>query len=199
MVKIPTDTKYFVKVYEGVFDPKFCKSVIKEIEKNVDWQEHDWNTGYNNNTGEDFPNIKKDDNELSIGNYDNKKTQDIMDRLWFVLEDYYKTVLKDFYWSSSWLGYSTIRYNKYDVNKEMKLHCDHIHTLFTGNRRGIPTLTILGTLNDNYEGGNLYLIDEEVPMKTGSVVIFPSNFMYPHMVKPVTKGTRYSYVSWVWG
>jgi hypothetical protein len=198
MVKIPTDTKYFVKVYEGVFQSNFCKKVIKEIDKNVDWQEHDWNEGYSASTGENLVN-KKGTNELSIGNYKSKKTSEIMDRLWFVLDDYYKTVLANFSWCNSWNGYSDIRYNKYDLNQEMKLHCDHILTLFTGIRRGIPTLTILGTLNDNYEGGNLYIIDEEVLMKTGSVVIFPSNFMYPHMVKPVTKGTRYSYVSWVWG
>jgi len=28
------------------------------------------------------------------------------------------------------------------------------------------------------------------------MLIWPSNFMYPHLVKPVTKGIRYSVVSW---
>jgi predicted 2-oxoglutarate/Fe(II)-dependent dioxygenase YbiX len=198
MVSIPTDTKYFVKIYEGVFDSKFCKSVVKEVDKNVAWQEHDWNQGYNDTTGANLPNIKGS-NELSIGTYDNKKTQEIMNRLWLVLDDYYKTVLNNFTWATRWHGYSKVRYNKYEVNQEMKLHCDHIYTLFTGSPRGIPTLTILGTLNDNYEGGDLYIIDEKVIMKTGSVVIFPSNFMYPHCVTPITKGKRFSYVSWVWG
>ena len=58
MVKIPTDTKYFVKVYEGVFESNFCKNVIKEIDKNVDWQEHDWNEGYSASTGENLVNKK---------------------------------------------------------------------------------------------------------------------------------------------
>jgi predicted 2-oxoglutarate/Fe(II)-dependent dioxygenase YbiX len=30
----------------------------------------------------------------------------------------------------------------------------------------------------------------------GSLIIWPSNFLYPHCVKPVTKGTRYSIVAW---
>ena len=31
----------------------------------------------------------------------------------------------------------------------------------------------------------------------GSIVFFPSNFMYPHTIKPITKGQRYSIVSWL--
>ena len=40
--------------------------------------------------------------------------------------------------------------------------------------------------------------DYEIEFKQGDVVIFPSLFLYPHKVEPVTKGTRYSYISWVW-
>jgi len=59
-------------------------------------------------------------------------------------------------------------------------------------------LSIIGVLNDDYEGGELMFHDKEYETKTGDVVIFPSNFLYPHMVNPVTKGTRYSFVSWVY-
>ncbi len=34
-------------------------------------------------------------------------------------------------------------------------------------------------------------------LKTGDMIIFPSNFLYPHQVMPVTKGERYSIVSWL--
>jgi predicted 2-oxoglutarate/Fe(II)-dependent dioxygenase YbiX len=54
-------------------------------------------------------------------------------------------------------------------------------------------------LNDDYEGGELVFWESEtIKLKAGSIMIFPSNFMYPHKVMPVTKGTRYSYVSWAW-
>jgi predicted 2-oxoglutarate/Fe(II)-dependent dioxygenase YbiX len=40
--------------------------------------------------------------------------------------------------------------------------------------------------------------DEEIKFKTGDLLIFPSNFLYPHRVEPVTKGVRYSFISWTW-
>jgi predicted 2-oxoglutarate/Fe(II)-dependent dioxygenase YbiX len=81
----------------------------------------------------------------------------------------------------------------------MKLHCDHIHSLFDGERKGVPVLTILGVLNDDYEGGDLVLWEDTyMRPKKGSVLVFPSNFLYPHKVDTITKGTRYSFVSWAW-
>ncbi len=102
-------------------------------------------------------------------------------------------------WYSSWNGYTQLRYNRYNTDTQMKLHCDHIHSMFDGDRKGVPTLSILGSLNDDYEGGELVFWEqEEIQLKAGQIMIFPSNFMYPHKVIEVTKGTRYSFVSWVW-
>ena len=36
-----------------------------------------------------------------------------------------------------------------------------------------------------------------IKLGKGSIVFFPSNFMYPHGIQPITKGTRYSIVSWL--
>ena len=81
----------------------------------------------------------------------------------------------------------------------MKEHADTIKSIFDGERRGIPILSIIGALNHNYEGGELVLFqDTEYRLKAGEVLIFPSNFMYPHQVMPVTKGTRFTYTSWVY-
>ena len=38
----------------------------------------------------------------------------------------------------------------------------------------------------------------KIELKKGDLLIFPSNFMYPHRVEPVLSGIRYSYISWVW-
>lgn len=102
-------------------------------------------------------------------------------------------------WFSSWNGYSQVRFNRYGVDTRMKEHCDHIHSMFDGQRKGIPVLSILGSLNDDYKGGDLiFWQNKKIKLKAGSIMIFPSNFMYPHKVVEVTKGTRYSYVSWAW-
>lgn len=101
-------------------------------------------------------------------------------------------------WFTSWHGYSRLRYNRYEPGKEMSLHYDCIHELFDGEVKGVPTLSIIGALNDDYTGGELILCDQPIHLTAGDVLIFPSTFLYPHYVKPVTSGIRYSCVSWVW-
>ena len=78
----------------------------------------------------------------------------------------------------------------------MRKHYDHIRSLFDGERKGIPVLSILGVLNDDYEGGEFLVNDRDFNLKQGDIILFPSCFMYPHEVKEVTKGTRYSFISW---
>ena len=53
-------------------------------------------------------------------------------------------------------------------------------------------------LNDDFEGGEFAFFDRELKYKLdkGDAIMFPSNFMYPHEVMPVTKGTRYSIITW---
>jgi predicted 2-oxoglutarate/Fe(II)-dependent dioxygenase YbiX len=53
-------------------------------------------------------------------------------------------------------------------------------------------------LNDEYEGGEFAFFDREIIIRggKGSIVMFPSNFMFPHEVMPVTSGTRYSIITW---
>jgi predicted 2-oxoglutarate/Fe(II)-dependent dioxygenase YbiX len=64
-------------------------------------------------------------------------------------------------------------------------------------------LSVILNLNDNYEGGDLIFTDQKekevkrLKLEKGSIVFFPSNFMYPHSIEPITKGTRYSIVSWL--
>jgi predicted 2-oxoglutarate/Fe(II)-dependent dioxygenase YbiX len=80
----------------------------------------------------------------------------------------------------------------------MSLHCDHISNLFDGVKKGIPTMSALGLLNNDYEGGEFIMWDRKIEFNAGDLMIFPSNFLYPHKVDPITKGERYSFVSWSW-
>ena len=52
-------------------------------------------------------------------------------------------------------------------------------------------------LNDSYDGGEFVLCGEPLEKKQGSAVVFPSNFMYPHEVKEVTDGKRFSVMTWI--
>ena len=67
-----------------------------------------------------------------------------------------------------------------------------------GFNRKLSSILIL---NNDYEGGELcFEIDgkiEKIKNTPGNIIIWPSNFMFPHAVQPLKKGTRYSIVSWM--
>jgi len=85
---------------------------------------------------------------------------------------------------------------KYTPGDKYEVHVDH-HVNITRH------LSIIINLNDGYEGGDLTFTDQKgkeikrLKLDKGSIVFFPSNFMYPHSIQPITKGTRYSIVAWL--
>jgi len=182
----------YVKTYDNFLDLDFCKTIVQEIESNS-WEKHRFYRAQNQD------HISYED-DLAVSYSDSVNADIINKKIWFALEQY---ILKDFAncrdWFNGWSGYTKVRFNKYDSGTKMALHCDHIHSMFDGNRKGIPTVSILGALNDEYEGGDLlFWGNEKLELKAGQIMLFPSNFMYPHTVTTITKGTRYSYVSWAW-
>ena len=94
------------------------------------------------------------------------------------------------------IHHTDFRVNKYSEGGFMSKHCDNIHHSH-GQKYGFPQVSSLLFLNDNYEGGEFVVADEVYNTKKGSGIIFPSNFMFPHEVKPITKGTRWSIITWI--
>ena len=76
-------------------------------------------------------------------------------------------------------------------------HVDTFHIHSDETRK----LTVLAFLNDDYEGGKFFLNSKgEVfypKQDKGTVLVFPSYMV--HGVEPVTKGVRYSCVTWLVG
>ncbi len=66
--------------------------------------------------------------------------------------------------------------------------------------QGVSTrvLSSVMYLNDDYEGGEIEFINSGVKIKpaAGSIIFFPSNFLYIHEVYPITAGYRYSMPHW---
>jgi len=89
-------------------------------------------------------------------------------------------------------------YLKYDANGHYKTHVD---TFCCPGANETRKLTVLAFLNDDFEGGKLYLENghERIypPQEKGTVLVFPS-FMN-HGVEPVTNGIRRSIVTWLVG
>jgi len=77
----------------------------------------------------------------------------------------------------------------YHFHKDFGLTCSERH------------LSISICLNNEYEGGEfVFKLPSEhyvVPQNVGDAIVFPSNFMFPHQVNKVTKGTRYALIGWV--
>jgi len=190
-MKFKQDLKSYILQLDNFIDKKICQKTLIEM-NNISFEEH---TFYNSKKEYHKPKSGKQELEVSYDNVSTKK--EIMDKLWHAIQKYIEHL--EYPWFSGWKGYSEIRLNKYSENKKMALHADHIYSLFDGNRKGIPVLSVLGLLNDDYKGGEFIMFDNyEIKFKQGDILIFPSNFMFPHKVEPVTKGTRYSFISWVW-
>ncbi len=53
-------------------------------------------------------------------------------------------------------------------------------------------------LNSDFDGGELYFPIQDITIKPepGKLVLFPSNFIYIHQSKEITKGTKYATVAW---
>jgi predicted 2-oxoglutarate/Fe(II)-dependent dioxygenase YbiX len=85
---------------------------------------------------------------------------------------------------------------KYSPGGKYKIHTDH-------GTNSTRHLSIIMNLNDDYQGGDLIFTDQKhkeikrLNLNKGSIVFFPSNFMYPHSIQTITKGTRYSIVAWL--
>lgn len=90
-----------------------------------------------------------------------------------------------------------LRLNRYKVGNELAIHVDNIRSIFDGTKKGVPILSIIVNLNDQYTGGEIVFNREKtISLGTGDILIFPSNFLYAHEIKPILSGTRYSIVAW---
>jgi len=107
----------------------------------------------------------------------------------------YNTMFKNIYN----INLLQVDFLKYDVDGKYEVHSDE------GADSKERLLTAIINLNQDYEGGDFEFYDpknnrdviRKEKLNKGSIMIFPSNFIYPHSVRPITKGKRYSLVCWM--
>ena len=181
---------------ENLLDEETCKKIISFSESQKSWQKHTWYDGKSSKLSTKKDDMEYEEFDVLYLNEDHSEANGI---IYPILIDFCKKYCSIFSFDGSTFvnRIFPIRVNKYDQNTEMKKHYDHIQSLFSPPIKGIPALTILGFLNDDYEGGEFILFDDQkIETKRGDIIIFPSNFMYPHSVNKINKGTRYSFVTW---
>ncbi len=170
---------------------EMCETLIDECNKK-EWQKHAWNN-YAAGTFSSEPT-----KELDVMPCTKEQQQKVTPYLIEALDRYQiKVSVPGEKTEGAFLTkFSPIRFNKYEIGNTMRKHYDHIHSIFDGRMKGIPIVSIVANLNEDYKGGEFVCRDKKINLKTGDILMFPSNFMYPHEVKETTEGTRYSFVSW---
>jgi len=171
---------------------KVCDDLLNQIKKQK-WSKHLWYT----NSDKTLKSLDED----ALILYSLKEEQDIL--LPFVRKSLLEYQMKMAFKDTNELKapfvetISPIRFNEYNKNQTMKTHYDIIKSLFDGVHKGVPQISIVGLLNDDFKGGKFLVRDEEIKLKKGDIIFFPSSFLYPHTVtKVTTKNPRYSFVCW---
>tara|TARA_Y100001938_G_C7882503_1_gene325699 strand:- start:48 stop:638 length:591 start_codon:yes stop_codon:yes gene_type:complete len=190
------DTKLDECIYiaEKIIPADLCDAIVQDIETRP-WEPHFW---YNNVTDKTH---SKETKELDI--------QPATPELHKVLSPFIKQAGKQYNKNYSYSlpdssgqivhKFNPIRFNRYKSDQIMRQHHDHIHSIFDGKNKGVPLLSFILNFNDDYEGADLFFWkDTVVPLGKGDIIMFPSNWLFPHGVTEATKGKRYSGVCWGW-
>ena len=103
------------------------------------------------------------------------------------------------------LDFNFFQFKKAEINTGVtkENHIDNkVRITHTDSGKNMPrTLSYVYFINDDYKGGELIFelpTNEviKVNIQKNKLIMFPSNFLYPHKVLPVEEGVKYSVVSW---
>lgn len=188
-----SNLKDFIFVQKSTIEDYICDSIVDTIESRK-WDCHSWYS----------PHLDSNKSEEMIELDVQYSTKELEDTLFPYIINSALLYNKKYRFISEKTEqiisrFSSIRFNRYSYNHMMGQHYDHIHSLFDGEKKGIPVLSFVLNFNDKYEGGELYFWnDYMIQLGKGDIAIFPSIFLFPHGVKKITKGKRYSAVTWAW-
>ena len=179
----------YIEVYEGAIGRALCDKITTHYTNSPSWETSTFAT--------------------NDGHAENSSDSVRMRQYWVENNEPYRTDLTKVYTDAvtDYIGkhskivplvFTRFRLNWYGKGGFMKNHIDNIHHSH-GQQYGYPHVTALGFLNDEYEGGDFSLCNGEMVIqpKKGDLIVFPSNFMYPHEVKPVTSGDRITCMTWI--
>lgn len=183
---IDYDVKEYIQIVNGALTDALCDAIVKEFAEANEWQDALVRHGTNKNIRN--TEIIYMSNPQTIG--ENKERQKIDKYLFACANNAIQTYIKKFNYChiNKDTGYDLLRYKT-----------GGFYTLHTDAYIEQPrSVSCSFTLNDNYEGGEWAFFNRELIVKPrrGAAIMFPSNFMYPHEILPVTSGTRYAVITW---
>lgn len=181
--------KDYIVVIKNAVPSELCDAVINEYADSNEWSKASITKDrIVDDTSRNCSSIGISYEDVISRNYDTRLNLD--QQLYQVVTNCIKQYISKFPNCNieSDTGYDLLQY------KEGGFYTQHVDS-FTQQFRSVSCSLLL---NDDFEGGEFAFFDGEIVYKLnkGDVLMFPSNFMYPHEVKKVTSGTRYSIITW---
>jgi hypothetical protein len=181
------DVRDYIVIFENIVPEKLCDSILSEYATTNEWEKTHTKGGIRTDIRSAMTILMSTDQVINI-NFEIRKSldNDVFKCANSAIQTYnQKFSLCNIEQDS---GYELLRYET-----------GQFYTTHTDSFKSAPrAVSCSFVLNDDYEGGEFAFFNRELIYKPpkGSVLMFPSNFMYPHEVMPVTRGTRYSIVTW---
>ena len=167
-------------LFDKALSKEFCELVLAET---------DWNSSAE---------AKVDRNDGSVKDEVSRITELVWEELFTpigcVLQAYMSKANE--VWTYGIHRMEKVQISKYLEGGHYNWHMDSKAPISNEQRK----LSIVMLLNDDFEGGELELatnLGQNVLKSQGDIVVFPS--FLNHRVHPVTKGTRFTAVSWAYG
>ena len=179
--------KDYIYVVKDALSLNLCDEILGEFKSSDEWQDTHIAKGFDKNIrncqtiGISFSSVIQNNSDVR-----HKLDNAIFDGAANCIQEYNNKFPQCKIEEDS--GYELLKYT------EGCFYTEHTDS-FKGRPRAVSCSFIL---NDEFEGGEFAFFNKELiyKLEKGDALMFPSNFMYPHEIMPVTKGTRYSIITW---
>ena len=187
-----------LKKYIGIYDHVMPYPVLSNLLKYCNYINYEKARVIGNETGSIEKSDVRNAQIKTLSNFNTELTEMHWNNY---LSNLFQNGLHRYWYDNNLPKYNDVKYSenisilKYENTGFYKWHTDH-------DWKAPRNVSMILLLNNDYEGGNLCFKepreDNEIVIdkKPNRLIVWPSNFLYPHTVKPVTKGTRYSVVCW---
>jgi len=189
--KFNLSVEEYVRVYKQFFSFELCNELVEDIKKYPIKMKFSGSLSDSLRKGE-FVNTYFSQNEFT------QKIENLIETsIEKISKKYTQDVRPLYYAYGDNFNHYTYHILKYTSDDYFKIHHDHYAETLNHSR----LLTVCIYLNEDYTGGELEFPsvgnDKEYSFKTGDIIVFPSNWMFYHGVKPILSGERYTIVIWI--
>lgn len=170
----------FIHVYENALESNICNFLIKTFEENSDKLERVENNGTPNFTQFNLTeNSKINDEVENIHNF-------LISQVFQYKKKYYEFVYSSCFPEDH--NFEQFRIKKYN-NDSKDLFDTHVDVRDYQSARRF--LSFLWYLNDVDDGGETVFLGESIKPRTGTLVVFPPLWLFPHRGNPPISNTKY--------